>query len=47
VPVRGEMLRHPSGAEIEILEADARRIRRLRVHVPERSEAASGEGKPE
>ena len=31
VPIRGELVRHPSGAEIEVLEADPRRIRRLRV----------------
>ena len=31
VPVRGEVLQHPSGASIEIMEADGRRIRRLRV----------------
>ncbi|MCA8890603.1 MAG: CBS domain-containing protein [Hyphomonas sp.] len=35
VPVRGEILRHPSGVEIEILDADARRIRRLRLRTPE------------
>lgn len=31
VPLRGEVLPHPSGAELEILEADARRIYRLTV----------------
>ncbi|WP_300381729.1 hemolysin family protein [Henriciella sp.] len=31
VPLRGEVLRHPNGAEIEILEGDARRIERLIV----------------
>lgn len=31
VPMRGETVRHESGAEFEILEADPRRIRRLRV----------------
>jgi CBS domain containing-hemolysin-like protein len=35
VPVRGEILRHPTGPEIEIMDADARRIRRVRVRVPE------------
>ena len=35
VPVRGEVLRHPSGVEIEIMDADARRIRRLRLRTPE------------
>ncbi|MFK7938725.1 MAG: hemolysin family protein [Roseovarius sp.] len=31
VPVRGEVIAHPSGATIEVLEADPRRIKRLRV----------------
>jgi magnesium and cobalt transporter len=35
VPLRGEILRHPCGAELEIMEADTRRIRRLRLRLPE------------
>jgi CBS domain containing-hemolysin-like protein len=31
VPSRGELIRHPSGLEFEVIEADPRRIRRLRV----------------
>ncbi len=31
VPGRGEVMRHPSGIEFEILDADPRRIKRLRV----------------
>ncbi len=31
VPKRGEILRHPRGFDLEIVEADARRIRRMRV----------------
>ncbi len=31
VPARGEVIGHPSGIEFRILDADARRIRRLRV----------------
>ncbi|HUZ62286.1 MAG TPA: hemolysin family protein [Acetobacteraceae bacterium] len=31
VPARGEVVAHPSGIEFRILEADARRIRRLRA----------------
>jgi CBS domain containing-hemolysin-like protein len=31
VPERGEIVRHPYGIEFEILDADARRIKRLRV----------------
>ncbi len=34
VPVRGEVVRHESGVEFEILDADPRRIRRLRVRRP-------------
>ncbi|WP_245593591.1 hemolysin family protein [Azospirillum halopraeferens] len=31
VPARGELLKHPSGLEFEIVDADPRRIKRLRV----------------
>jgi magnesium and cobalt transporter len=34
VPARGEMIRHPSGTEFEIVDADPRRIKRLRVRLP-------------
>ncbi|MEQ8194483.1 MAG: hemolysin family protein [Rhodospirillales bacterium] len=34
VPVRGELIEHPAGLEFEILAADPRRIRRLRVRRP-------------
>lgn len=34
VPVRGEVVEHPGGVTIEVLEADARRIKRLRVRLP-------------
>lgn len=39
VPVRGEVVEHPTGAEIEVLEADPRRIKRLRVRLPGHSES--------
>jgi CBS domain containing-hemolysin-like protein len=32
VPVRGEVVRHPSGIEFEVLDADPRRIKKLKVH---------------
>ena len=32
VPIRGELVPHPSGLEFEILDADPRRIRKLRLH---------------
>ena len=35
IPARGELVRHPSGIEFEVLEADPRRIKRLRIHVPQ------------
>ncbi len=35
VPARGEVVAHPKGPEFEIVEADLRRIKRLRVHLPE------------
>jgi len=34
VPIRGELIAHPSGVEFEVLEADPRRIRRLRIRGP-------------
>jgi CBS domain containing-hemolysin-like protein len=35
VPARGEVIKHGSGLELEVLDADPRRIRRLRItHVP-------------
>ncbi|SHF56014.1 magnesium and cobalt transporter [Litoreibacter ascidiaceicola] len=34
VPARGEVVEHPSGAEFEILDADPRRIKRIRVLMP-------------
>lgn len=35
VPARGEVLAHPGGIEIEILDADSRRVRRIRLRMPE------------
>ena len=34
IPTRGEVVRHPSGAEFEIIDADPRRIKRMRVILP-------------
>ncbi len=33
VPVRGELVRHPKNIEFEVLDADPRRIKKLKVHV--------------
>ncbi|MFZ3581082.1 hemolysin family protein [Loktanella sp. DJP18] len=35
VPVRGEVIIHPDGPEFEVLDADPRRIKRLRVRIPQ------------
>ena len=35
VPIRGEVIAHPSGVEFEVIEADLRRIKRLRLHLPQ------------
>jgi len=32
VPARGEVIRHPAGIEFEVLDADPRRVKRLRIH---------------
>ena len=34
VPARGDIVRHESGVEFEVLEADPRKIKRLRVQLP-------------
>ena len=39
VPVRNEVIPHPSGAEFEIMDADPRRIKRLRVRLPHAAKA--------
>lgn len=35
VPARGEVVVHPDGPEFEVIDADPRRIKRLRVRVPQ------------
>ncbi len=39
VPVRGEIVPHESGAEFEVMDADPRRIKRLRVRLPGAAQA--------
>ena len=41
VPARGELIRHPSGLEFEVLDADPRRVKKLRVHLPRASATES------
>ncbi|MHB2168283.1 hemolysin family protein [Alsobacter sp. R-9] len=43
VPVRGEIVAHSSGLEFEILDADPRRIKRLRVHPAESRTPPAGQ----
>ncbi|AZY94148.1 MULTISPECIES: hemolysin family protein [Paracoccus] len=34
VPLRGEVIAHPSGAEFEVVDADPRRLKRIRLRMP-------------
>ena len=34
VPARGELIRHATGVEFEVLDADPRRVKKLKVHLP-------------
>ncbi len=43
VPAKGEVISHPSGIEFHVLDADPRRIRRLRVRRPSEEQAAAAE----
>ncbi len=40
VPARGEVVQHPAGVEIEVVDADPRRIKRLRIRLPDGAQAA-------
>jgi len=42
VPARGELIRHPAGVEFEVLDADPRRVKKLRVHVTRQPAAVEG-----
>lgn len=44
IPARGELVHHPSGIEFEVLDADPRRIKKLRIHLPKELDTASAEG---
>ena len=39
VPARGELVPHPTGVEFEVLDADPRRIKKLKIHVAKRKDA--------
>ncbi len=42
VPARGELVRHATGVEFEVLDADPRRVKKLKVHRPKAAGAVSG-----
>lgn len=44
VPARGEIVPHESGAEFEVVDADPRRIKRLRLRLPGVAAAQAAEG---
>ena len=46
VPARGEMIPHPAGIEFEVLDADPRRVKKLRVHVPRSASVDAASTKP-
>jgi CBS domain containing-hemolysin-like protein len=41
VPARGELIRHSSGVEFEVLDADPRRVKKLKIHMPRPASAKS------
>ena len=43
IPARGELVQHPSGIEFEVLDADPRRIKKLRIHLPPAAEIGQAE----
>ena len=43
IPARGELVRHASGIEFEVLDADPRRIKKLRIHLPPAAETEQAE----
>jgi CBS domain containing-hemolysin-like protein len=45
VPARGELIRHPAGLEFEVLDADPRRVKKLRFH-PRRAAAGKSAASP-
>jgi len=43
VPERGEIIVHPEGVEMEVIDADPRRVKRLRVTMPIQDEGGIGD----
>ncbi len=46
VPIRGEIVIGPDGLELEILDADPRRVKRVRMHRAPKATADEAQGKP-
>src|SRR5690606_1207197 len=42
VPARCELVQHPSGVEFEVLDADARRVNKLKIHADRAPKAGGG-----
>ncbi len=42
VPARGELVQHPSGIEFEVLDADARRVNKLKIHTDRAQKSGNG-----
>ncbi|WP_265499974.1 transporter associated domain-containing protein [Paracoccus beibuensis] len=47
VPLRGEVISHPSGVEFEIVDADPRRLKRIRMRLPSVATATDPKAVPE
>jgi CBS domain containing-hemolysin-like protein len=43
VPQRGELIEHPAGLDFEILDADPRRVKRVRIHVKDTDQSAGAD----
>ncbi len=43
VPQRGELIQHPGGLEFEIIDADPRRVKKIRVHLTDTVAAATAQ----
>jgi len=43
IPARGELVQHPGGIEFEVLDADPRRIKKLRIHLRPAAETGQAE----
>jgi CBS domain containing-hemolysin-like protein len=46
VPARGELIPHPTGIEFEVLDADPRRVKKLRIHIPRSASVDAASAKP-